>query len=85
MGDAEGAVKNEAGCFSFNVLRSESDPATIFLFEVYADQVALDAHRATPHYKKWRSTVGDWFAKPPVIEQCVTVFPDDDSLRSRSA
>ena len=61
MGDAHGSNKDEPGCLRFDVLQDNEDPNRIHLYEVYKDQAAVDAHRAAPHYTKWRETVKDWF------------------------
>ena len=70
LANAEAAVRNEADCHQFNVLQSENDPDTFFLYEVYTDSAALAVHRETPHYKKCRADIGDMVAKrniQPVI------------------
>ncbi|HJN86554.1 MAG: putative quinol monooxygenase [Dehalococcoidia bacterium] len=61
MGDAHGSNNDEPGCLRFDVLQDNEDPNRIHLYEVYKDQAAVDAHRAAPHYTKWRETVKDWF------------------------
>jgi len=43
----------EAGCRMFVVHRHMSDPARFFLYEQYDDQAALDAHRASSHFRKY--------------------------------
>jgi len=43
----------EPGCSRFDVNRSVDDPATFVLYEEWADQAALDAHFATPHFAKY--------------------------------
>lgn len=47
------AVKSraEAGCLEYRVNRSRDDPRSIVVFERYADQPALDAHRASAHFR----------------------------------
>jgi (4S)-4-hydroxy-5-phosphonooxypentane-2,3-dione isomerase len=45
------------------VLFEDGDPHHVFLYEVYDDATALDAHRATPHFKKFRETTGPMIAK----------------------
>ena len=40
----------EAGCRTYVVHRSTDDARTFFIYEVYDDQAALDAHRTTPHF-----------------------------------
>ena len=63
LANAEAAVRNEADCHQFNVLQSESDPDTFFFYEVYTNGSALDVHRETPHYKKFRADTSDMVAK----------------------
>ena len=52
--DALGSERDEAGCCRFNVLQDDADPNTYYFYEVYKDEAALEAHRAAPHYAKWR-------------------------------
>lgn len=78
LDDARGSNNNEPGCLRFDVVQDQEDPNHIFLYEVYKDEAALEAHRAAPHYTKWRETVKDWFAVEPVRGRCITVFPTDD-------
>ena len=77
LDDARGSINNEPGCLRFDVVEDQEDPNRIFLYEVYKDEAALEAHRAAPHYTKWREIVKDWFAAEPVRGRCVTVFPTD--------
>ena len=44
----------EPGCRQFDVCAMPDDPATIFLYEVYADRAAFDAHLATSHFRSFR-------------------------------
>jgi quinol monooxygenase YgiN len=47
------ASVKEPGCRQFDVLLEESNPHHVFLYEVYDDAAALEAHRATAHFKKY--------------------------------
>jgi (4S)-4-hydroxy-5-phosphonooxypentane-2,3-dione isomerase len=60
------ASVKEPGCHEFNVLVSQKDPNHVFLFEVYDNAAALDAHRATDHFKKYSATVANMVAKREV-------------------
>ena len=40
------------------------DAATFDLFELYADEAAVAAHRASAHYQAFREQIGDWLAAP---------------------
>ncbi len=81
LDDARGSLGNEPGCLRFDVVQDKEDLNRIHLYEVYADQAAVEAHRRAPHYLKWRDTVKDWHAAPPVRRECVTVFPSDSDWR----
>ncbi len=80
MGDAEGSNKNEPGCLRFDVLQDNSNPNRVYLYEVYQDRAAWEvAHRESPHYKKWRETVGDWFDGDPARVETSPVYPTGES------
>ena len=83
FGDAQGSVRDEPGCFRFDILQNDSDPNRFHLYEVYTDQAALEAHRKAPHYKKWRSTVEDWFDGEIQRVSMTTVFPSDDGWQQQ--
>ena len=83
--DALGSVRDEPGCFRFDVLQDESDPNCVHLYEVYQDETALGAHRQAPHYVKWRSIVGDWFDGEIQIVLSSTVFPAEDGWRKQKS
>jgi quinol monooxygenase YgiN len=42
----------EPGCAVYHANRSAENPDLFLLYEQYVDQAALDAHRATPHFKE---------------------------------
>jgi (4S)-4-hydroxy-5-phosphonooxypentane-2,3-dione isomerase len=48
------AVK-EPGCREFNITVLASNPNHVFLYEVYDNEAALEAHRQTPHFKKYQA------------------------------
>lgn len=54
----------EPGNFRFDILQDAADPHKFILYEVYENEQAAAAHKATPHYLKWRDTVAEWMAKP---------------------
>jgi quinol monooxygenase YgiN len=74
--DALGSERDEPGCYRFNVLQDEADPNTYYFYEVYEDEAALEAHRATAHYAKWRAAA-DTLDGPSQRTRCKTVFPSD--------
>jgi quinol monooxygenase YgiN len=47
------ASRKEAGCVTYVPHRVEGNPDTVVIYEQYADQAALEAHRATEHFRKY--------------------------------
>jgi (4S)-4-hydroxy-5-phosphonooxypentane-2,3-dione isomerase len=56
----------EPGCLQFDVCGAPDDPATIFLYEVYVDRAAFDAHLASPHFRAFDAAVGQWVVRKTV-------------------
>jgi quinol monooxygenase YgiN len=50
---------HEPGNLRFEVYRQEDDPLKLVVLEMYTDQAALEAHRATPYVAAWREAVND--------------------------
>ncbi len=84
LGDSQGSVRDEPGCFRFDILEDKTDPNKFYLYEVYENEEAhMVAHRNAPHYKKWRETVQDWFDGDTVAIPMNTVFPSDDGWKAQ--
>ncbi len=79
--DGEGTTTNEEGNFQFSAIRDQADPDRFFLFEVYENEAALEAHRGMPHFLKYREATADIYAEEPVRHMCANVFPDDSWWR----
>ena len=75
--DARGSVKHEPGCVRFDVIQDEHNLNRIYLYEVYTDRAAFDAHMKMPHFLTWQEAVKDWFASPPVVGSGPSIFPID--------
>lgn len=83
FGDARGSVGDEPGCFRFDICRDETKPDRFYLYEVYADERAFEAHQTYPHYLTWRGTVEDWFDGAPQLVRMTTTFPSDEGWRAQ--
>lgn len=59
-------TRQEPGNRRFDVLRRTDDPCSFFLYEVFVDQAAVEAHKQTAHYHRWREAVTDMMAQPRV-------------------
>ena len=70
LGNARASKTLEAGCRQFDVCVSEEDPAKVFLYEVYDDRAAFEAHLATGHYKAFDVSVRAWVRSKRVRFYC---------------
>ena len=84
-GDARGSVGDEPGCFRFDISQDPDNPDRFYLYEVYEDEAAFQAHQTYPHYLTWRSAVADWFDGDPQLVRMETLFPSDDGWRAQKA
>ena len=57
--NASASARDEPGCRQFDVCYDPDHPGHVFLYEVYDDRAAFDAHLSTPHFKSFdAATVG---------------------------
>jgi quinol monooxygenase YgiN len=59
-----GPTRNEPGNLRYDLYRISDGPVNFHLFEVYTDQAAVEAHRATAHYKAYRAKIPEYLAEP---------------------
>ena len=79
--DAEHSENDEPGCLRFDVLQDTEDENTFFYYEVYRDEAALQAHRDSPHFKKYFDQVGGFLSSPTVRHVVRNVHPSDAAWR----
>ena len=75
--DGEGTTTKEEGNLHFSAVQESDDPDRFFLFEVYRDEAALEAHRRTAHFLKYREATAGLLAEETVRREGTNVFPDD--------
>jgi quinol monooxygenase YgiN len=46
------ASRQEPGCVNYVAHFLADEPTTVLIYEQYADDAALDSHRASPHFKQ---------------------------------
>ncbi len=63
--DAKASVANEPGCSRFDVIQDAGDDNRVWLYEVYDDEAAFQAHLKTPHLTKLMDTIKDWRDEGP--------------------
>ena len=65
--NAAASVRDEPGCHRFDVLEAQEEPDTFYLYEIYDDADALQAHKETPHYRESRVVLADYVIETSVI------------------
>jgi (4S)-4-hydroxy-5-phosphonooxypentane-2,3-dione isomerase len=60
--NAAASIK-DPGCHEFNIAISPKNPNHVYIFEIWENTAALDAHRATDHLKAYLSATKDMMAK----------------------
>jgi len=57
----------EPGCRQFDVCQDPQVATSFFLYEVYADEAAFEAHRSSQHFADFGPTVKDWIASRKLL------------------
>ena len=68
--------RKEPGNLRFDVVRSVDSPTRFGLYEVYRDADAVQAHRATAHFSRWRAEIEGLLVTPRISEVFTSVFPE---------
>ena len=56
------STPKDPGAHEFNIVVSQKDPHHVLFYEVYDNAAALDAHRATDHFKTYQTATKDMVA-----------------------
>lgn len=57
--NAATSKREEAGCHRFDVLTDAGKPDEVFLYELYTDRAAFDAHCDSDHFKDFSAATAD--------------------------
>jgi len=68
----------EPGVLRFDFVQQVDDPARFVLVEVYRGESAVEAHRQSAHYAKWRELAEPMMAEPRHRTLFKAVFPDEE-------
>jgi quinol monooxygenase YgiN len=58
--NARASVEREPGCRQFDVCRDAHDPALFFLYELYDDEAAIQAHLQSAHFLQMDAATAAW-------------------------
>ncbi|WP_024955937.1 putative quinol monooxygenase [Sulfurospirillum arcachonense] len=62
------ASKDEEGCLLYDIFQLKNEPKKFIVVESWADEKALDGHKASAHYNHYKSTFEPY---------CAEKFSDD--------
>jgi quinol monooxygenase YgiN len=74
LGDMRAATLAEDGCLSYSFYRAPGSDSTLFVFEEWTGQAALDAHLATDHTRDFGRFLHGALAEPMAVSR---YFVDD--------
>lgn len=73
--NSERSYTDESGCTYFDVTQDLSNPTHFIFYELYTDEEAIEAHRAAPHFAKWRQAADVCVVKGSQVNTfCKQVF-----------
>jgi (4S)-4-hydroxy-5-phosphonooxypentane-2,3-dione isomerase len=72
------SVRDEPGCLRYDVVRSNDDPDHYLFYEVYRDEEAFAAHRATDHFARWREAAEVCLSEPLEATHAAMVVTSTD-------
>ncbi len=80
--NAERTVADEVGCTYFDVTQDREDPLHFLFYELYLDDEAFAAHRATPHFADWRRAADECVVQGSQVNTfCTQLFHHDQGDR----
>jgi (4S)-4-hydroxy-5-phosphonooxypentane-2,3-dione isomerase len=60
LAQAKNSLQMERDCNTFEVLIDPTNPRIVFLYEIYTDRAAFDAHCLTEHFRDFSAAVASW-------------------------
>lgn len=73
--------RKEQGCLRFDVIQAEEPSNLFFLYEIYKSDEAIEYHRNSEHYFKWRDAVKDMMLpeKPREAVKGTALCPSEET------
>ncbi|SEK81551.1 Quinol monooxygenase YgiN [Roseateles sp. YR242] len=57
-------TRQEPGCLDYQLFELTDEPGTFYMRESFTDELAMEAHRATPHFQAFAAQMDGWLAEP---------------------
>lgn len=67
MGEAKTSLLSERCCRQFDVAQDVVDPASFFIYALFDDEAAFEAHRESEHVHQFRDRIRSWVASYRVL------------------
>ena len=64
---ARNSLEQEPHCHRFDVCIDPTDPGKVFLYEIYTDRAAFDAHLQSDHFRLFDDQVRPWLMAKKVM------------------
>ena len=64
--NAKISLEHETECHQFDVLTDGEKPDQIFLYELYTDRAAFDAHLSSAHFQAFDAATTDMIARKDI-------------------
>jgi (4S)-4-hydroxy-5-phosphonooxypentane-2,3-dione isomerase len=66
--NARASMREEPGCRRFDVLQPLGQPDVVFLYEIYDDRAAFEAHVRSPHFQRFQADSASLVVAKTVVE-----------------
>ncbi len=60
LANAQASREQEPGCRQFDVCRNADEPELFYLYELYDDEAAVQAHLASAHFLQMNAATAAW-------------------------
>ena len=67
------ATREEPGCLYYDLVQDVSDNKVFYFVEKYQDETAVEAHKASEHFRKYVPMMNVFREGPSEVTKCVTV------------
>ncbi|MEO8136490.1 MAG: putative quinol monooxygenase [Betaproteobacteria bacterium] len=80
--NARRSLADEPGCRRFDVLVRHDDDQRVFLYEIYDDEAAFEAHCRTPHFHEF-DTASRQLCESKMVQRYTLIEDDEAAPASR--
>ena len=76
------SLENEPGMLHYEVMQDRADPSILYVYMIFTDQAAFEAHAKAPHNVEWREKIKPWHAAElsdfiKMHRPCALIYPPE--------